>query len=100
MDELPFDKKLFNPTRLQLMEELRDSDDENIPFRELKGVLGLTDGNLASHLRALQKVGFVTISKSFVGKRPRTSIAITAQGERNLDALKEWFYHRFLECGP
>ncbi len=64
---------------------------ESLPFTELRDVLGLTDGNLASHLRALDEAGYVCRSKRTGGK-PVTFIALTASGRsafrRYLDGLE------------
>lgn len=53
---------------------------EKLSFNELKEYLDLTDGNLASHIKALEKDGFIDVSKSFVGKKPHTSYFITKAG--------------------
>jgi len=94
--KLPFNKKLFNLTRLGIMLNL---DDELGTFSELKEFCELTDGNLASHLRVLEKLGFVSSSKSFVGRKPQTTFKVTTLGKENLEALKDWFYETFLEGG-
>jgi DNA-binding MarR family transcriptional regulator len=57
---------------------------ENLDFNDLKAQLGLTDGNLSTHLAALERVGYVEIIKSFKGKKPRTTIAQTAKGRKAL----------------
>lgn len=49
-------------------------------FNELKGLLALTDGNLSVHLRALETAGYVTLTKAFAGRRPRTTAQVTARG--------------------
>jgi DNA-binding PadR family transcriptional regulator len=49
-------------------------------FNELKTLLEVTDGNLASHISALDKKGFVETRKRFVGKKPNTSFRITEVG--------------------
>jgi len=51
-------------------------------FKSLKQTTALTDGNLSRHLEVLENAGLVTISKAFVGKRPKTSVTITDQGLR------------------
>lgn len=51
-------------------------------FNELKKSLGLTDGNLASHVGALEKAGYVAVTKEFVGRTPRTTYAATAAGRQ------------------
>lgn len=51
-----------------------------LSFSELKAYLDLTDGNLSVHLRILEEAGFVEIDKSFVDRRPRTTVRITKKG--------------------
>lgn len=66
---------------------------EWIDFNALKQRLGITDGNLASHISALEKKGYLLIRKQFVGKRPNTTYNITDKGKeafaRYVNALKE-----------
>lgn len=49
-------------------------------FNELKAKLQATDGNLSAHLRKLEDAGYVTIEKTFVGKKPLTRVIITDAG--------------------
>jgi DNA-binding HxlR family transcriptional regulator len=58
---------------------------DKLDFNELKAELGLTDGNLSTHLGALQRAGFVRITKSFRGKKPRTSLDMTAKGRKAME---------------
>ena len=51
-------------------------------FTELKGLLSLTDGNLSAHSRTLEDAGYVAIDKSFKGRRPHTTLRLTAKGRR------------------
>jgi len=66
---------------------------EWVSYRELKDLLGLTDGNLASHISALEKNQFIEIEKKFVGKKPQTSYRVTQSGKKafqeHLDALEQ-----------
>lgn len=55
-------------------------------FNSLKDLLQVTDGNLASHLKALEKADYITVSKSFVGRKPNTQYTATAKGK---DAFKK-----------
>lgn len=55
---------------------------ETLDFNALKEYLELTDGNLASHLKALEKEAFVGIKKTFIGKKPNTRYYITPQGKK------------------
>lgn len=64
-----------------------------LDFNALKEYLDVTDGNLASHLKALEKEKFIGIEKSFVGRKPNTKYFTTAQGkqafEDHLKALEK-----------
>lgn len=63
-----------------------------VDFGTMKEMLNITDGNLASHITALEKMDYVEVKKQFVGKKPNTSYAITRQGKKafseHLDALE------------
>ncbi len=54
---------------------------ETLDFNALKEYLGVTDGNLASHLRALEKEKFIRMKKSFVGRKPNTQYQMTQAGK-------------------
>ena len=95
--KLPFDKKLFNLVRLDIMMNL--DGEPPIPFSELKAVCELTDGNLSSHLRVLENLGFVSSYKSFVSRKPQTTYRITSRGKGQLEDLKDWLYQTFIEPG-
>lgn len=66
----------------------------DMDFGMLKEQLNITDGNLASHLNALDKLGYILITKQFIGKKPNTSYAATDQGRKSfsdhLDALERF----------
>jgi DNA-binding MarR family transcriptional regulator len=53
---------------------------ERTDFVGLKDVAKLTDGNLSSHLSTLEQAGYISINKSFEGKKPKTFISITSKG--------------------
>ncbi|QKG51740.1 MULTISPECIES: winged helix-turn-helix domain-containing protein [Hymenobacter] len=55
---------------------------ELVSFNDLKESLDLTDGNLASHVSALEKAGYVLVSKQFIGKKPNTTYTATAAGKQ------------------
>jgi DNA-binding MarR family transcriptional regulator len=77
--------------RLGIMSALAVND--ALDFNALKEILDVTDGNLASHLKALEKEDFIGVNKSFVGRKPNTSYFITKQGkqafEDHLSALEK-----------
>ena len=51
-----------------------------VDFTEMKALLNITDGNLASHSSALEKRAYIEIKKEFVGKKPKTSYRVTNLG--------------------
>lgn len=51
-------------------------------FNSLKELLEVTDGNLSSHITALEKLNYIEIRKEFVGKRPKTSYRVTQEGRK------------------
>lgn len=55
-------------------------------FNSLKELLQVTDGNLASHIKALEKESYISVKKSFIGKKPNTQYAATKKGK---DAFKK-----------
>ncbi len=65
---------------------------ESMDFNSLKSLLGLTDGNLASHISTLEKSKYIKVNKIFIGKKPNTSYSVTALGRKafkeHLDALE------------
>lgn len=68
---------------------------EWIDFTEMKTLLEITDGNLASHSTALEKANYIEIKKEFVGKKPKTSYRATDLGRKafsqHLDTLEKLF---------
>ena len=64
-----------------------------VEFGTMKEMLNITDGNLASHISALEKMEYIQIKKQFVGKKPNTSYAVTKAGKKafseHLDALEK-----------
>jgi DNA-binding MarR family transcriptional regulator len=83
-------KAFENRTRLGIMSVLAVN--ERADFNRLKELLDLTDGNLASHLTALEKENYIEVQKQFIGKKPNTSYLITETGRTafrlHLDALE------------
>lgn len=55
---------------------------EWVDYKQMKDLLGVTDGNLASHIAALEKKEFVEVRKSFIGKKPNTSYRVTTKGQK------------------
>lgn len=71
-------KAFESKIRLGIMSVLMAN--ESTDFNTLKSLLGLTDGNLASHARSLEDMGYITCEKKFVGRKPNTSYRVTEQG--------------------
>lgn len=80
LDLSEIDAAIHAPARLAIMALLASGDE--LEFTQLRERLGLTDGNLASHLRRLEEAGYVRCSKSFAGRRPRTAYRILPKGRR------------------
>jgi len=76
------DETIHQRTRLSIMATLAGI--ECLDFNDLKAQLALTDGNLSTHLAALERAAYVRITKSFRGKKPRTTVAQTAKGRKAL----------------
>ena len=84
--------KLFESrVRLGIMSIL--SVNESADFNGMKELMQLTDGNLASHLKALEAVGYIVSTKQFGGRKPNTTYTITEEGRRqfraHIDALEQ-----------
>ena len=56
-----------------------------LDFNSLKEYLDVTDGNLASHIKALEKEKFIGVKKSFIGKKPNTRYFMTKEGKKAFD---------------
>jgi DNA-binding transcriptional ArsR family regulator len=54
--------------------------EEWVEYNTLKELLNLTDGNLASHLKALESGGYICVRKEFIGRRPQTTYGVTGPG--------------------
>jgi DNA-binding MarR family transcriptional regulator len=65
---------------------------EHADFTTLKELLGVTDGNIASHIKALEKKGYVEVEKSFIDRKPNTRYSATKKGredfQKHIDALE------------
>lgn len=53
---------------------------DELDFSSLKSLLELTDGNLASHTRSLEEMGYIESKKQFIGRKPNTTYNITQEG--------------------
>jgi DNA-binding HxlR family transcriptional regulator len=83
-------KAFENRIRLGVMSVLMVND--WVDFNTLKELLEVTDGNLASHITALEKEEYIQVRKAFIGKKPNTSYAVSKAGKKafkeHLDALE------------
>jgi DNA-binding HxlR family transcriptional regulator len=84
------DRVLEHRIRLQIMSVLVTED--ALDFNSLKEMLNVTDGNLASHIKALEKEKYLSVSKTFVERKPNTKYKITEKGrssfKKHIDALE------------
>jgi DNA-binding HxlR family transcriptional regulator len=84
-------KAFDNRIRLAIMSVLFVR--EGVDFNDLKEMLGVTDGNLATHVAVLERHKYLKVKKVFVGRKPRTTYAITESGSKafaaHVDALEE-----------
>jgi DNA-binding MarR family transcriptional regulator len=83
-------KAFDSRVRLGIMSSLMVNAEIN--FNTLKELIGVTDGNLASHLKALEENGYVKVQKGFVGRKTNTVYSVTKSGEKafkaHIDALE------------
>jgi DNA-binding PadR family transcriptional regulator len=63
---------------------------ESVDFVSLKELLDTTDGNLASHLTALEKNGMIEVTKQFIGRKPNTRYTATPQGKSSFQEHLEY----------
>ncbi|MGJ5178756.1 winged helix-turn-helix domain-containing protein [Bradyrhizobium oligotrophicum] len=76
-----FDEIIHQPLRLRIMAALNALPaGTGLEFARLKKLTGATDGNLGAHIDTLARVGYVTIDKAFVGKKPQTTVTLAAGG--------------------
>ena len=85
--------KIFDSRiRLGIMAALSVND--ALDFNALKELLDITDGNLASHLKTLEKNELIEVKKQFVGRKPNTAYSVTQSGkelfQQHLDALEKF----------
>lgn len=72
-------KAFDNKIRLGVMSVI--SVNRSASFNELKELMGVTDGNLASHMKKLEELKYITVHKSFFGRKPNTVYEITDEGK-------------------
>ena len=84
--------KIFDSRiRLGIMSAVMVNDDVN--FNDLKELIQVTDGNLASHLKTLEEAAYIKVKKGFVGRKTNTTYSVTRAGEKafktHLEALEQ-----------
>lgn len=97
-DESPFDHNRIDDVihgRIRLGVVACLSAVDSALFGELRDRVGATDGNLSAHLRKLEDAGYVRVDKSFVNRKPQTSLSLTPEGRKawaiwldRMDALR------------
>ena len=86
-DDAKFDRLIYERVRLGIMSALAVR--EELTFTELKALFDVSDGNLSAHARKLEEANYLTCTKSFEDRRPRSVYRITAVGRNAL--------HRYLD---
>ena len=85
------DKVLEHRVRLQIMSVLMAND--SYEFNALKEIIGITDGSLASHIKALEREKYISVTKSFKDRKPNTRYKATERGrtifKKHLDGLEQ-----------
>ena len=80
---LELDRLIHERMRLGIVSALAVND--RLSFNDLKALMQTTDGNLSVHARKLEEAGYVTCTKAFEGRMPKTHYALTAAGRRALE---------------
>ncbi|TVR53923.1 MAG: transcriptional regulator [Puniceicoccaceae bacterium] len=90
MEDSGFNDLIHQPVRLRLMALLNALDaGVRVDFTTLRDRLGLTEGNLGAHLLQLEKAGYLKLEKTFVRRRPKTWVHLTARGARAFESHVE-----------
>lgn len=81
---LDFNKAFESKVRLGIMSVLMVNDEAD--FNTLKELLNLSDGNLASHIKALEELKYINVNKQFIGRKPNTNYSATKEGKKAFNA--------------
>lgn len=99
LDDFPdlgaIDRLIHEPVRLLLMAQLYVV--ENADFLYLMNQLGLTFGNLSSHMSKLEEAGYIEVEKEFVDKKPVTRLSLTGSGRAAFEDYRARMRHLFVE---
>ena len=87
-DDATFDRLVYERVRLGIMSALAVR--EELTFSELKALFDVSDGNLSAHARKLEEAKYLTCTKSFADRRPKSVYRLTARGR---DALNRYLDH-------
>jgi DNA-binding transcriptional ArsR family regulator len=82
-DDARFDRLVYERVRLGIMSALAVQ--EELTFNELKALFNVSDGNLSAHARKLEEAEYLTCTKSFEGRRPKSLYRLTALGRAALN---------------
>lgn len=77
---LQLDRVIHEKGRMAIMSLLAAAPE--LSFTELRDSLGMTDGNITTHIRTLQQAGYIAVTKSFQEKRPLTTCSLTPAGRK------------------
>ena len=77
---LQLDRVIHEKGRLAIMSALAATPE--LSFTELRDTLGMTDGNLTTHIRILQEEGFISVAKSYQNNRSLTTCSLTKSGRK------------------
>lgn len=84
---LDVDRVVHEPARLAILTVLAAA--EEVEFKFLEEALGLTRGNLSSHVAKLEEAGYLTVTKAFEHRIPVTSYRITARGRKAFESYRQ-----------
>jgi DNA-binding MarR family transcriptional regulator len=82
-DDSQFNRLVYERVRLGIMSALAVR--EELTFTELKAQFDVSDGNLSAHARKLEEAGYLSCTKTFAGRRPKTTYRLTAKGRTALN---------------
>jgi len=101
-EELPsvrdIDKMIHEPARLLLMANLFVV--ESADFLFLMRQMGMTFGNLSSHMSRLEAAGYIDVEKEFVGKKPNTKLSLTRSGREAFEGYRQSMRQLFADGAP
>lgn len=75
---------IHEPSRLAILTLLREHG--KVGYLDISECTGLSKGNLSNHLAKLERAGFAVVEKHFEGKKPVTTVSLTEEGEKNVEA--------------